>query len=119
MPGFYGAESVIASRDKHLNTGDVYAGTLRVRASAGTFTSVAWANYYLDPEVEQSALGGGGIEPLAATLYLWQIGETTAPRPDDCFLDADGETWLLTSVKSRLTADADHGVHDCRATRVV
>lgn len=114
-----GFESVLESLEAHkLGTRKVFAGTLKVRQSSDSFTSVAWANYYAETPVDNTAIGGGGISPVTCVHHLYQVGESWAPRPDDNFVDAAGATWLITSVTTRLNGDPGYAVHDAQCSHV-
>ena len=104
MPSLLGRTLAQTTLNMHRAVGKLYSGTLRVRGAADAMTSVAWGNYYLEPIAEQTALGGGGVQPLTATLHLYQTSETTTPRPDDLFWENGGSSdttaWLITSNMS-------------------
>ena len=114
---FFGAESVLSTMEKQPGRA---SGTLKIRAAADTFTSVSWAQAYIRETEESSAIEGGGIQPITTTGYLYQTGESDSyrPRPDDQFVDASGNTWLITRCVGRLTKDSGYGVFDCSFTRV-
>ena len=112
--GFYGAASVIASRDKHLATGKVVTS---VTLNTVTGSSVSYANAYVWPVTESSAFGGEGAATQSTTIVLWQIGETIRPHADDTITDADSNVWLIQSITTRLNADDNYAVHDCNVVR--
>lgn len=119
MPEYLGSILADATYQMHAQVGKLYAGTLRVRTTPTSFTSVAWGGYYMEPIDENSALGTGGVEPRRAMIHLYQRGETSTPRPDDQFVDKDSKTWLFNAVSGgRLDADTGFAVFDCSAVRV-
>lgn len=116
MPGFYGLQSVIASRNKHIATGKVItSAVLKVRGSGDTYTSVPYANAYVWPVQDVTGLPDNQAVQHT-TIVLWQMGETTAPVSDDQITEG-GNTWLVTSVTTRLNADTNYAVHDCTVSR--
>jgi hypothetical protein len=113
MAGFYGLRTVLADLRKHRRTGKVVSATL-TRGPAFT-TTQAYANAYVAPVGGTSGLGGDGYPSQTTTAYLWQLGETYVPRPDDR-LAVGGNTWLVVAVTTRLNADTGYAVHDCTVT---
>src|SRR4051812_8846682 len=112
----FGRPTVLRSLRRHRRTGKVVAATLK-RRTAGTddFESISYANAYLAPVDSMTGLGGDGYPAQTTTLYLWQVGETRAPRVDDK-LTVSGNTWIVVAVRTRLNADSGYAVHDCTVT---
>lgn len=117
MPGFYGAASVIASRNKHIATGKVItSAVLKVRGSADTYTSVPYANAYVWPVQDVTGLPDNQAVQHT-TIVLWQMlsGEVAPVSDDQITIGSD--TWLVVSVLTRLNADTNYAVHDCTVSR--
>lgn len=113
---FNGRPSVLRSLRKHRRTGKVTSATLHVR-TAGTddFADVVYTNAYLAPVGSVTGLGGDGFPSQTTTLYLWQVGESTAPKVDNK-ATISGNTWLIVAITTRLNADSGYALHDCTVT---
>lgn len=113
----YGRSTVQRSLRRMKRTGKVHPATLYVRGASDTFTAVSYANCYVQPIAQSSALDTGGSPNSSATANLWQIGESSVPSADDKLRDADGDTWLILSVVTRQNADAGFAIHDLQLVR--
>ena len=113
---FNGRPSVLRSLRKHRRTGKVTSAVLKPR-TAGTddTSSVTYANAYLAPVGSVTGLGGDGYPSQTTTLYLWQVGEATAPKVDYKAV-ISGNTWLIVAITTRLNADSGYALHDCTVT---
>jgi hypothetical protein len=113
-----------ATYQMHRQVGKLKSGTLRVRnPTTDAYTSVTWGSYYLEPIGEQSALESGGIEPQTAILHLYQVGESTTPRPGDLFREegvgSDTAAWLVNGIQAhRLNGDTGRAIWDLAVSRM-
>ena len=112
----FGRAAVLRSLRRHRRTGKVTTATLYAR-TVGTddFQAVPWANAYLSPVSSQTGLGGDGYPSQTTTLYLWQVGETSAPKVD-YRVSVSGNTYLIVGIQTRLNADTGYALHDCTVT---
>jgi hypothetical protein len=113
---FMGRESVVRARDlKRDYGGKLVSGTLT--PSDGS-TAVTFANIYLQPASEDTALGRTGTPEVSAAATVYRMGETSRPRADDTLSVGDFD-WLVLHVTTRLNADesTNYAVYDCRLVR--
>lgn len=77
--------------------------------------NVSYSNSYGWPELGTSALGRGGTPNNRVRVTLYQQGESYAPEPDDNIIDADGRTWNIMAVNTRLKFpdNPSYAKHDC------
>ena len=119
MPGFYGLKTVLATRRKHMRTGKVVSGTLKVRIAGGqdTFTSVAWGNLYIHPQTEVSGFDHMGFADIDGVITMYRLGEASAPRVDDQIV-VGTTVYLIKHVTPRLNADeaSNMAVYDVLVT---
>ena len=115
MP-FLGRESVERARDRARDYfGKVTSGTLVM--NDGSSTNVSYANLYVAPVTEQTAMGGSGSPNQTARIYCFQMGETAGvPRADD-YWSIGGVSYLIRTVTTRCNADTNYGIHDCDCIR--
>jgi hypothetical protein len=113
---FLGRETVQRARKRAARFGKLVSGTLVM--NDGSSTAVTYANLYVAPVNESSALGGNGSPTQSATVYAFQMGETGGyPRADDSWTIA-GVSYLIHAVTTRCNADSDYAVHDCQCSRM-
>lgn len=83
--------------------------------SAGTY----YANVYFPPNNDCSGLATGDGSPgVDGDLVFFQEGEAALPLPDDRFVDAVGNSWLVETVRSELQFSPNWGVHSCKITQL-
>lgn len=110
---FYGRESVIEMRMMHQeDTGKVMAGSLKVKGSGDSQTSVAYSYLYVWPQSEHTGIGEGGMPSIHGRITAFQEGESSAPRADDAWV-INSTTYLILSVQTSLNADTGYAVHEC------
>jgi len=116
MPGLLGAESVLIDLAQNRdNFGKVItSGVVNVRNSTDVLSSVSWANMYIPPIDETSAIGRGGSPNKTSLATLWRTGETTDVRADYQIV-ANSVTYLVVDVRRRMDADLDSNfcIYDC------
>lgn len=112
---FYGEESVRQLRDLFLETGKLLT-TATLVLNNGSSTNVSYSNVYLYPETEVTAMGQGGTTNATTTIVVFQIGESTAPRPDD-YWSISGVSYQILNVQTSHNADANYARHDCGVIR--
>lgn len=112
---FFGRATVLADLRLHkMQAGLVTTGTLSVRTSGDTFSTVAYTNVCLWPVRKTSAIGAGGMPPTNTTVTAWRVGESSAPTID-CKWSIGGVTYLIVGVTSRHNHDESSGyaIYDC------
>ncbi len=115
MPGLLGAESVQLDLQQAMLFGKVITSAIvKTRTSLDVLTSVSFANVYVSPISQDTAMGVGGIKSRDTLAYVWRMGETTDIRPDMQMV-VDSVTYLIVSVKRRLDADISLNfcIYDC------
>lgn len=111
---FYGRESVIELRDLFLETGKLLTSAVLTKSDgSGTVT---YANAYVYPVQEQTALGQGGTPNATTHGVIFQLGESDAPRVDDAIL-VGGDSWLVLNVLTSDNADASYARHSLSLIR--
>ena len=87
-------------------------GTLYKRTGGDTFAAgVAYAHIYFPPNMNETGITNNGTPSRSGDVLMFQAGESIAPEPDDKLTDADGNTWIVYTVKTSLNFQAGYAVH--------
>lgn len=115
---FYGQETVIKARNRHARTAKLVSAVLTTNETSPA--TVTYANAYVYPENEASALGEGGSPVVTTRIVIYALGESTStfPRADDTLV-ASGNSYLINRVATRQNGDAATGyaIYDCDVSR--
>jgi hypothetical protein len=88
------------------------SGTLYSRTSGDTFNSgTAYAYCYQEPNPDESGITTNGTPGISGYINLYQFGESTAPLPDDRFVDSNGTIWHIQNVTVKMQFGGNYGIH--------
>ena len=105
--------------DRQKQDWKLVAGTLFLNPDHTT--TVAFSYLYVWPSPDTTGIGGAGYPVSGDKITVYREGETSKPKADDVLQTADGTSYQITSVNSRLNADEDtlgYAVYDCQVTKI-